>query len=280
MWCTGKHFLVFGALISGIALLISCSPSAPQKGTPAFYWLAAKETYTAGDYTKTLEHLDELLATDNDYTSRALPWSLVVASGMASGHMELADNYARGVKAKREDATAFYRQVNTNRGLAKRLVLQVAENFGKLDKVKSDTVPLAFGVPKGSVVPIPQFSKLSIGMPLPPAEVEDVQRKSVERGVLLKVCEAAGAANDPIMAEQVLKAADAQVTRSVFMKALAASLYEQAQLFAPDRLDERDKLEIIGQRAQIALKAVPDSKDTKDLGDKIQKLMKKPGKKT
>jgi hypothetical protein len=60
-------------LIAVTSILLSCSgtTSAIQPGTPAFYWAGAKETYAAGDYQKTIEHLGNILSTQNDYVARA-----------------------------------------------------------------------------------------------------------------------------------------------------------------------------------------------------------------
>src|SRR6266851_11795 len=52
--------------LAAAGLNFSCSNStAPQPGTPAYYWAAANETSAANDYVKTSEHLSKLLATDN-----------------------------------------------------------------------------------------------------------------------------------------------------------------------------------------------------------------------
>src|SRR5438045_4007842 len=132
--------------------LSSCSsgPAGPVKGTPAFYWQAARETFAAGDNVKTMEHLDKLLADENEYSARALPWSLILTSGTAAGYAELADNYELGGRLNKSDPTAFRRRVSEYRGLANRLSLEFADKFSKLTKLKGDTIPLAFGSPKGT----------------------------------------------------------------------------------------------------------------------------------
>jgi hypothetical protein len=85
------------ALLVAVALfgLTSCSgPTTARVGTPEFYWYAAKWTYASGDYMKTVDHLDHLIDTQNEYSARALPWSLALNSGIAAGYMELADSYS------------------------------------------------------------------------------------------------------------------------------------------------------------------------------------------
>src|SRR6266571_1414068 len=108
-------------------LNFSCSSSnAPQPGTPAYYWAAAKETFAANDYVKTSEHLDKLLAGDNEYTARARPWQLIVISGMARGNMDVADNLESGVRAKKDDPGGFRKYISNSRSTAGRFSLQFA----------------------------------------------------------------------------------------------------------------------------------------------------------
>ena len=96
------------ALVAVNLILFSCSGSnAPQPGTPAFYWAAAKETYAAGDYQKTVEHLGNILSSQNDYVARAQPWILVLTSGMAQGYMDLAEAFDAGGHANHANPRIF-----------------------------------------------------------------------------------------------------------------------------------------------------------------------------
>src|SRR5882762_656532 len=97
---TRRFRISVAVALAGLNFACSSS-SAPEPGTPAYYWAAAKETFAANDYVKTTEHLDKLLASDNDYTARALPWRLILTSGMVRGYMDVADNCEYGVRAKK-----------------------------------------------------------------------------------------------------------------------------------------------------------------------------------
>lgn len=277
MSLTSKRTLVLCAALSAFFLFMSCSsgPAAPEKGTPAFYWQAARETYAAGDYAKTLEDLDNLVATDNEFTARALPWSLVLTSGLASGYMELADNYAIGARVNKSDPSGFRRVVSNSRGSANRLALQFADNFGKLDKLKDSNITLAFAFPKGSGGQVTQFVKVTSGMVLPAAEADMAQQRSLERGVVLATCRAAGAPDDAAKTAEIMKSGVTQVPRNTFMMAMTQSLYEESQLYTATKLDEPQKMQILCQRAQEAIKGLPESKESKDLSAKIEKAMKK-----
>jgi hypothetical protein len=274
---TAKRSAVALAVIAAMSILLSCSsgPSAPEMGTPAFYWQSAREVYAAGDYMKTLQHLDNLLATDNEYTARALPWVLVLKSGLAAGYMDAAENYQVGARNNRTDPGAFRSLVTAYRNSAAQLALQFAEDFGKLDKLKGDTVRLEFAYPRGSAAPVAQFSKVSTGIALTAPETESAQHGALERGVLLAVCHAAGAANDTAKTEELLKAGSATVPRATFMTAMADSLYQFSQLYVRDKLDDPQKMGALLERAQGALAGVPESKETKDLNRQIDAARKK-----
>src|ERR1051326_4065068 len=137
--------------------LTACSGpvSAPSArvGTPEFYWYAAKETYAAGDYVKTADHLDHLIDNQNEFTARAVPWSLVLTSGMAAGYMELADAYAAGARVNKANTLVFRRKASEYRTMANPLVLRFAQNTDKMSQVPAGGVQLAFGLPKGAAAP-------------------------------------------------------------------------------------------------------------------------------
>jgi hypothetical protein len=277
MSLTSKRSLALCAVLSAFFLFISCSsgPAAPEKGTPAFYWQAARETYAAGDYAKTLEHLDNLVATDNEFTARALPWSMVLTSGLAAGYMELADNYAIGARVNKSDPSGFRRMVSDSRGSANRLALQFADNFGKLDKLKSENITLAFAFPKGSGGQVSQLTRVTNGIVLPAAEAETAQKRTLERGVVLATCRAAGSPDDAAKTTDILKTGEAQIPRNTFLLAMTQNLFDASQLYTPTKLDQPQKMQILCERAQQALKGLPDSKESKELSARIEKAMKK-----
>jgi hypothetical protein len=260
--------------IAVLLTLISCSsvPSGPEKGTPAFYWQAAKETFAAGDNMKALEHLDKLIG-DKDYGTKALPWSLVLASGMAAGYAHLADQYEFGARVNKTDPAWFRRHVSEYRAIAKQLSLQFADRYAKF--APGDSVPLAFGFPKGSATPSPQLTKVGAGMSLPQADVDLALSQTVQRGILMAACRAAGAPDDTAKGESVLRDPEAKAPQTTFAMAMADSLYTLSQMYVPSKADEPEKVKIFCERADEALKPVPDSKEKKALAEKIEGALKK-----
>jgi hypothetical protein len=276
MPATHRRKAAVGVFSSAALILASCSGStAPQPGTPAFYWDAARTTYAASDYTKTIDNLDKIGSSQNEYAARAQPWLLVLTSGMAQGYEELADSFEAGARINRGNATAFHRQVSNCRSAANHLALQFAENFATFQKNNKDEyILLAFGYPAGSPTPVPLLTKISNGALPPPADIETAQRRAVERAVLLATCRAAGAADDPAKVQDLLKSGDGKVARAAFVTAMANVLYEQSQLYSHQKLDDPEKQKIFCSRALEALKTLPESKETKALNTKIEASLK------
>jgi len=276
MTAVAKRRLAVFALVSANLILFSCSTAsnAPQPGTPGFFWAAAKQTYAAGDYQKTVENLGDILSGQSEYVARAQPWMLVLTSGMAQGYMELAEAYDKGAHANRAQTTNFRRQVNTFRGNANTLSLQFADLFSKLDG-KEDSVTLAFAYPTGTATEDLLLNKVAGGIWPRESDIEGIQKRAIARGVVLATCRAVGAKNDPAKAVDLLKTGDAKVARVTFLQAMASTLFEQSQLYSHNKLDQPDKMKIFCSRAQDALKQLPASKDSADLDKKIQAALKK-----
>jgi len=254
----------------------SCSSAtAPEKGTPAYSWAAAKETFAANDYVKTTEHLDKLVASDNEYTARARPWSLILTSGIIRGNMDVADKLESGVREKKTDPGGFRKYISNSRSTAGRHSLHFAETFMRFQKGKDDPVSLAFSFPSGSAAPVPELSRASAGMPLQASEIEAAQKRAVERAIMLETCRAAGAPDDTAKALDLFKSGNVQVSRATFLTGMADSLYQQAQLYDRKKQDDPEKLKVFSNLALSALKDVPETKQTKELSEKLQKGMKK-----
>lgn len=275
MHTSAIRVMATGILLVSCFVLISCSGSSgPEPGTPAFYWAAAKETFGTKDYVKTVEHLEKLTATDNEYTARARPWLLVMTSGMAKGYMDLAENFDAGARANKADPTDFRRHTNTYREQADHLAVEFAEVFGKFEQGKDDPVLIAYPFPTGSAAPVMELTKAATGMLLTPTEVDSAEKRALARAVLLQACAAAGAPDDVAKAEDLLKAGMLQVARAAFVTTMAGTLFDESKLYGPRGLDNPDRVKLFCNRALDALKTVPETKDTKDLSTKIAKSLK------
>lgn len=277
---TARHrqALIISAVI-GIAIwTVSCTsgaPPPPVKGTPAFFWSAAKETFSAGDYARTSSHLEQLSRTDNEYVTRAQSWKLILDTGMARGYMELADRFERGGHANRTNPSPFRRHMSQYRVLAGQLAVQAAETMFRFrDKNKDPQITLDFAYPTGSAAEIPQLNKIGQGILIQDAEMESVERKTLEREILMMTCSAAGAPQDTARTQELFKSIPVAVPRASFMLAFAEAFTDLSKLFARDKLDQPQRLGALCKEALAALGDVPESKKTKDLKARIEKAMK------
>ncbi len=268
-------------LVSVLVLIVaatSCSnqPAPPKPGTPAFYWSAAKTTYHSGDFVKAEQNLTNLTSTENEFTARARPWSLVVAAGLARGYADLADIYDAGAKANRQNPTPFFREASALRSLASAAALEFTEGAHQfLAKNKDANVTLAFEFPTGSAAEPAALKRVSSGILIQDSERELLLKAMLQRGVVLTACEAVGSPDDTAQALEKLKSGEAQAPRSVFLLAVAKTLHAQSELFGPKKLDKPDRAQTLLQEAQESLKDVPETKQSKELTGKVMAALKK-----
>lgn len=270
-----RHSFLFTAPLAVLSLSCSSGPKAPEPGTPAFFWGAAKQMFSAGDYVKANENLDHVLKGSNEFQASARPWALVLASGLARGHMEMADAFENGARAAKTRSGEFRKRAIDERRYAKQLTLQFAERYQDFLKAgKDDPIKLAFPFPSGSPNLPTIIAKVGGGMLPQQSEIDDGATAVTQRAVLLETANAAGAPEDTSKGQQMFKAGEAMVARADFLLAMAEALHNQAQLFGPKKLDEPDKLRMLCEQALDTLKAVPETKRSKDLAANIQKTLK------
>ena len=92
---------------------------------------------------------------------------------------------------------------------------------------------------------------------------------------MLALSEATGNGGDAAKTQVLFQSPEVKVPREMFLMAAAKGLYEASDIYTDKKLDLPNKLKILSVEALGALKAVPESKETKALTEKIQKGMKK-----
>ncbi|MBS1859122.1 MAG: hypothetical protein JST11_27360 [Acidobacteria bacterium] len=246
-----KQGLPMCAALAAIALLAtSCSTTtvSAKAGSADYYWTAARTTYAAGDYAKTVENLDHVLDSP-EYASRAIPWSLVLTTGMAAGYAEIAADYAKGARSADADAV-FHRKAAEYLNVANPLVLAAAHLVDKLAQQPSGSITLVFGRPRGSLAPPPVLYRIAAGQPVSPADAEAAPAVAVERNILLSASAAVGAPNDSAKASEILSHASTLTPRATFAKAMADMLEKASTIYSRDQLDYPDKLAMVADRVR------------------------------
>jgi hypothetical protein len=270
--------LLFAGALGLLLATTSCStgPTPPQPGTPAFYWGAAQETWRGGDILKTNDTLQEITQSPNDFTERARTWDIVISAGMAQSLSDVSDAYEAGARANRANPTPFRKQVNTLRELASASNLQLAQAVHTfVAEQKTPDVAFAFEYPVGTANPPPGLKKIYAGMILQDSEADSLQTAMVERGVLLALCDFLGTPDDSAKALEKFKAGAVKVPREVFLMAAARALNAGASLYSPNKLDNPQRVRLLCEEALGAVHAIPETKETKALADKIQATLKK-----
>jgi hypothetical protein len=265
---------IVGLVVAGTSC--SSGPALPQPGTPAFYWSAARETYKAGDFIKTSENLQRILASENEYTARARAWDTVITAGLAQGYIDLADAYEAGARANRANPTPFRKQVSTLRSQASQQAIQFTEDLHRMMEVDKDpTLLLAFVLPAGAMAQPAALKRVSGGIVVQDSERDQLELAMLQRGVLMSVCAQVGSADDSAAAQEKLKSGEFKVPRETFLLAAAKRMQDQSDLFTGTKLDQPRKLKLLCDEALAALHAVPETKETKALTEKIKARMKK-----
>jgi hypothetical protein len=260
------------------ALTTSCDsgPAAPVGGTPAYYWAAARTAYAAGDYLKTTDQLQRILATENEYTSRARTWDTVINAGLVQGYADYADSWESGGRMNRANPAPFRKQASSYRSLAGQSALQFTQDIATLLTAPKDArIQLSFGSPAGNAAWPGGLKRIGSGILIPDTENESLLKSMLQRGVLLSACSFVGKPDDLASCQERLKAGEYLASRDVFLLASARALNESAELFTSTKLDHPGRLQIMSDQATKALGLLPESKDTKALADKIQARLKK-----
>jgi hypothetical protein len=243
--------ILSGGILAASLGLISCS-TAPSRaeGPSAEIWSAAAKAYSAGDYANAADHLERLIGDNNPYTARAIPWYLVVTSGMARGYMDLADRYAAGARFNKAQALTLRLRATKYRSMASEFALRFAQQSDRLSEIPLGSVPLAFAFPRGNLAAPALFSRIGSGIDITPAEQETAETLAVDRGVLMAVCFATGAPNDVAKSREILTQGSRVNSRAAFGDAIAQMLESEAGLFQRDALNEPDKAAILRERAE------------------------------
>lgn len=265
-------------LIVVLGALSACSsgPAPPEKGSPAWLWAAATQTFGSGDWAKCTEHLGNLTSGTSEFAEKARPLELLILGGMADGYIQLADAYELGVRANKSNPSQFRKLISEYRNQSNRIALGFAEKFAKFQKEsKGDTITMLFAFPKGSTsMPMP-LGRIQTGIAIPAAEAADLQARMVSRSVVMGVCDAVDAAGDPAKGADAFKTGSASVARSKFVASLGGDLYRFSQIYTPMKLDIPDRLKHFLSAAADAAVQSPEGKEKNALLAKIDLAKKK-----
>ena len=268
-------------LTAAMFSLVACSESGPppvRTGTPAYYFLNAKEAHAKGDFPKAMDWLDKITnANKNDFTERAWTLKLLLQSGLIAGYKELAENYEYGQRASKDNPTPFIKKLTEYRGNATRMALPFGEQYVAYEKSGPgpETV-IDFPFPAtGSTSKPAQLSKIAQGLTPNEDAVDAALTGMLTRGIVLAISETAGAKDDAVKGRAALQTLPLKVPRAAFELVVAKALYEGAQLHGKKYSGTPAIQEFLCQQALKALAAAGGtSKETKELKANLEKELK------
>lgn len=263
------------AAILWLIAMTGCGPSGPRTGTPDWYWQAAHDTFTTGDYVKCDEHLEKLITGDNPYTSRAIAWRVILTAGMAGGYKDVADAFEAGARVNKTAPAQFRKLMNDYRALANRRAISFAETVLKFEQLKVDgDIQIPFGFPKGNPLPVPDLKRVGEGLLLAEAPLAAAERAAIERRILLTTCEVVGAGEDVARAQKLFTNEGARVSRQTFMLGVAKRMKDLAELYSPYKLDQPERHKLMVEKALAIVKGLPESDETKKMTKELEGTLK------
>ncbi|MCC6586363.1 MAG: hypothetical protein IT168_06560 [Bryobacterales bacterium] len=269
-----------------LAFGFACSsggPTPPKPGSAAFSWQAAKENFEQGDYLRTVEHLDRVLRTDNEFAPKARVWRLVMAAGLADAYRELTEQYEQGGRTNKGNSTPFRRKAVDYRTLAERSAMNLNELYTAFEKAQPDgDVAIPFGYPSRGVLSNPAaITKIAQGQIPGENDILAAQSGMVQKNVLANVCDVMGGYNDSAKTQQLMKEVPSKAPRGAFEMAMAESLYQSSVLFNPQKGSQPVRQRQLLDNASNALaKATGDEKRIKEIKQRIERDRKELAKKS
>ncbi len=262
------------AILACAFLVTSCGPPGPATGTPAWHWNNAQTTWAAGDLQKTADNLEPLVEAGNEYADRAQPWRLVIADGMASGYMALADAFEDGSEANTADSASFRLNMNNYRSMANRQVSAFYATYMAYQKsAATGPAPLAFSYPMGSAAPVADLDRVADGIMLADTEIAKLQSAVLQRHVVLATCLAAGAPEDTAQAQKAFEGEAPTVARDTFSIGLARMMNQIAGFYGAKKMAQPDRVKLFNEQALELLKPIAAAdKDNKDVAKLIDKI--------
>lgn len=280
-----KKTTTLTALVAISFFSYSCAsgPAPPKAGTAAFSWQAAKENFEAGDYLKTVDHLDRVLRTENEFVPDARVWRLVMGAGLADAYRELTEQFEYGGRANKANPAPFRRKAVDYRTLSERNATLLAEFYSNYEKSQPEgDVNIVFGYPpRGSFGLPPALTKIAQGQIPAEGDIVTAQSGMLQRAVLSSVCAAVGAPKDGAKAQQLLKQPPVKAPRAAFEMAMAQALYDASTVFGPMKGSQPVRqLRLLDLATSALGKAAGDDKVIKELKQRIERDKKAASKKS
>lgn len=227
-------------------------------------WKQVNREFESRDYINTLNYLDDLLQTENDYTARAAALKVVILGGTTRAALEIEDACARGIyRVARAGAAPYQACVERFRWRARTDTLGLMDALNEFEKSAepAGTVSLDFPLPEASVEPSPMIGRTLAGS-IPVEKVfEPSVARIVDRQILLQVCDLV-AKGDVAAAKGRFESPPVIIPKEAFLVGVARTLLAAAAVFGEERLADPVKRSAALKRARDCLQPALDGTDT------------------
>lgn len=252
------HLLLL-AVCSSLVALTACI-SVPEGYED---WKQVNREYESRDYITTLNYLDDLLRTENDYTARAAALKVVILGGMTRSALEIEEACAEGIRwVKTTDAGPYKTCVDGFRRRARTSALDLIDALTEFENsvAASGTVSLDFPLPEVSAEPSPMIGQTAAGA-MPGEKIfEPSAARILDRHILLQVRDAV-ANGDVAAVKDMFASLPVTIPKENFLVGVAKTLLVAAAVFGEDRLDDTSKKSTTLKRAQECLQPALDGAD-------------------
>ena len=252
--------LLFVAVYSILVALPACTP-VPEGYE---YWKQVNREYESGDYIDTLNYLNDLLRTENDYTARAAAWKVVILGGIARSSLEIEEACDKGTsRVAAWDSGPYKNCVEQFRWRARTRTLDLIDALSEFE-AKSGSggdVLLDFPLPKASFGRHTMIGRTRAGaMPVEKA-FEPAAARLVDRHIYLQVRDFVGTDDDAAV-KSMFETPPVTVAKEAVLVGVAKTLLVAAAVFGKDRLDDTPKRSATLKRARECLQPVLDGSDS------------------
>ena len=254
--CAVHLFLV--ALCSFLGALAACTP-VPEGYE---YWKQVNREYESRDYIDTLNYLDDVLRTENDFTVRAAALKVVILGGMARAAVEVEEACAAGIhRVATWDSGPYKACIDQFRWRSRTRTLGLIDALSEFEKVTAatDAVSLDFPLPDASGRSA-MIGRTRVGAMPPEKAFEPSVARVVDRHIFLHVCDLV-ATDDVAAVKDMFESLPVTVPKETFLVGVAKTLLAGAAIFDKDRLDDAPKKSATLKRARECLQPALDGSD-------------------
>jgi hypothetical protein len=252
--------LLFLSVSSIVIALTACTP-APEGYE---YWKQVNREYESGDYIDTLNYLNDLLRTENDYTARAAAWKVVILGGMTRSSVEIEEACNKGISRVAAWNSGPYKNcVEQFRWKARTRTLDLIDALSEFEAKAGagGDVLLDFPLPNASFGRNSMIGRTRAGaMPVEKA-FEPAAARVVDRHIYLQVRDFVGTDDDAAV-KSMFEALPVSVQKEAVLVGVAKTLLVAAAVFGKDRLDDTAKRSATLKRARECLQPALDGSDT------------------